>query len=193
MSQFSQLEQYSIIRNFVIAPNMTIEAKEWLVLGLDEFFPSAGKYQIKLVVRDATRSHAVESNTVEIEIREPNGSNRDAYNFVRSSGFAESLFTGDRFNIVRSILEQVQTRFPNSPYAKNAIFVLGEKHFIRGELRKALQHLIRLEHDNDFFFAERVRTYLAKIRELLTAQSPHSRNIPSQEGISSRPIEFDFV
>lgn len=171
MGQFSQLTGCGVQHNTEVAPHSVLEAREWLVLGLDQHFPEPGNYEMKLVVRSDDRSHSVESNTVEIEVRAPTGSNRDAYNFVRNSGYPESLFTGDDFPRLRPILETILIRYPNSPYAKCATFALGQKHFILRQYPQALGHLIRLEYDNNFILAEKVRRYLAEIRAFQASTS----------------------
>lgn len=178
MGDFSQMFAYGSHVNVEIPPNSVIEAKEWLTLGLNVYFPEPGTYEVKAIIRNENRTQFVESNAINIEIQEPTGTDVNVYNLIKTSRFPESLFGGDYFDKTRNTLENISTRFSTSGYSKNAAFVLGEKYFIRREYQKALLNLIRLEDDRNFIFAEKVRHYLAEIRRLPREQLDNGTQIP---------------
>jgi hypothetical protein len=170
MGQFSQLSAFVAYTNVEIPPNSVSEAKDWMMLGLNKYFPEPGTYEIKAVVFNDNRTQSVESNTITIEIQEPTGANRNVYNLIKNSGVQEYLFSGDNFDQIKNTLEAITTRFPNSDYAKSSSFVLGEKLFARKQYGQALVHLLRLENDRDFIFADKVRNYLTEMRRLPQSQ-----------------------
>ena len=139
-------------------------ANEWLTINLSKYFAEPGNYELRAVLYNADRTQSVESNRITIEIHEPAGTDRMVYNLIRDSSYRDYLFSGAEFLKVKSTLEQITTRYPNSSYAKSAFFVLGEAHLHRRELASALVNLTRLEHDDTFLHAAKVRRYLAEIR-----------------------------
>ncbi len=165
MGQFSQLSKFIAYTNVEIPPNSVSEAKEWMMLGLNQHFPEPGTYEIKAVVLNDDRTQSVESNTIIIEIQEPTGTDRNAYNLIKNSSFQEYLFSGDNFDKIKNTLETIATKFPNSPYVKSASFVLGERYFVRKQYARALIYLLKLENDDEFIFREKVRNYLNEIRQ----------------------------
>jgi hypothetical protein len=166
ISQLTPLSSLTEYKNIEISPNASYTAKEWITLGLNMDFPEPGTYEIQAVLANADRTQFIESNKVSIEIQEPTGSDREAYNLIKNSPSKEYLFSGAQFNKVKNTLEAITTRFPNSVYAKGSSFVLGEVYFGRKNYSQALLNLLRLENDRDFIFAEKVRNYLAEIRRL---------------------------
>lgn len=157
---------YKVSTNVTIASGKVVESKEWLAVGLGKYFPEPGTYELQAVLASADRTQFLESNIVTIEIREPTGSARAAFNLIRSSGHKDYLFSGFNFESTRSLLEALKTQYLNTPYGQGATFVLGEAHFENREYSTALANLVLLENSRDFIFAEKVRNYLAKIRAL---------------------------
>lgn len=171
-AQRVKIDQLTLIRGYYAFKNVEIksgessEAKEWITLELNKYFPEAGTYELQAVLFNADRTQSIESNTVIIEIQEPSGVNRNAYNLIKNSSFQNYLFSGAEFNKVKNTLETITTRFPDSAYAKNSFFLSGEIYFHRKQYPKALVNLLRLENDNSFIFADKVKNYLTEIRRL---------------------------
>lgn len=157
-------------KNIEIEPSESSEATEFVTLGLNKYFPEPGIYELQAVLYNADGTQSIESNTVTIEIQEPSGINRNAYNLIKNSSFQDYLFSGAEFKKVKNTLEAITTRFPNSAYAKNSFYLLGEVYFYDKQYPKALTNLLRLENDNGFIFAEKVKNYLTEIRRLPQAQ-----------------------
>lgn len=156
-----ELTRYS---NVPIESGESVDGKELITLGLAKYFGVAGSYEVQAVLTNHDGTELIESNIVVINVQEPTGANRSAYNLIRNSSFRDYLFSGLEFDDTKSILERLKTLYPNSPYTRNATFVLGENYFHDGRFVPALANLVRLENDNEFVHAEKVRKYLAEIR-----------------------------
>ena len=166
INMLSPILSLTRVKNVAIAPGTSSEAKEWLTLALDRYFPEPGTYQLQAELANEDRTQFIQSNTINIEIKQPIGVDFEAYNLIRNSPMQEALFSGAEFDRAKDTLEAIKTRFPTSAYARGAFFVLGEAYFSRRQYGQALANLIRLENDRDFIFAEKVRNYLAEIRRL---------------------------
>lgn len=153
------------LKNIVVPPGDSYEAKEWIILNLNKYLPEPGIYELQAILANDDGTQTIESNVISIEIQEPNGANRNAYNLIKNSSFQEHLFSDMEFEKKKNVLERIANQYSNSSYAQNAYFVLGERHFIRRQYAQALAYFVRLENDNGFFFADKVRNYLAVIRQ----------------------------
>lgn len=158
-----KLVQYT---NVIMAPRESINAKELITLGLARYFPEPGSYEVQATLTNSTWQQSIESNVISIDVQEPIGVDRSAYNLIRASPFKESIFSGSEFGETRSTLETITLLYPNSVYARHASFVLGENYFYGRNYPQALINLVRLENDNDFVYVGKVRKYLAEIRRL---------------------------
>ena len=150
IGNLSPIRRLITVKNMAIAPGASSEAKEWLTLALNRYFPEPGIYQLQAELENEDRTLSIESNTVNIEIKQPIGVDLQAYNLINNSPMQEALFSGAEFDRAKDTLEEIKTRFPTSAYARGAFFVLGEAYFSRRQYGQALANLIRLEHDNTF-------------------------------------------
>lgn len=157
--------------NVTIEPRESIEAKELITLGMVRYFPEPGSYEIQATITSSDGKQSVESKPVTINIQEPTGADRPAYNLIRNSSFQEFLFSGSEFGSVKDTLETITALYPNSVYAKHASFVLGENYFYGKNYPQALLNLVRLENDANFIHAEKVRRYLTEIRKVNAIQT----------------------
>ncbi len=81
----SPIQGLSAYKNIEIPAGGSREGKEWLTLGLDKYFPKPGTYQLKMVLANPDRTQLIESNTLDIEIKEPTGIDREVYNLIKNS------------------------------------------------------------------------------------------------------------
>lgn len=158
--------------NVPIDPQESITSKDLLTLGLARYFPEPGRYELQASLANSSGTEFIESNTIIIEIREPIGMDRVAHDLIKNSTFQDHIFSGAEFTQVRSTLERIITLYPETPYAHSAAFALAENYFYsRGNRSKALPYLLKLETDEDFIFADKVKKYLTEIRK--EQLSPH--------------------
>lgn len=166
IEQLTVIHAFGAFKNSEISPGASYETKQWITLGLGKYFLQPGNYELQAVLENADGTQSIESNKVTIDIREPFGADRQVYNLIKNDALKDYLFSGAEFEKTTPVLETIKTRFPNSGYAKSAFYVLGEKHFVLKQYPQALVNLIKLEHDDDFIFAHKVRDYLSEIRRL---------------------------
>ncbi len=166
----SPISTLAFFTNVQIAPGKGSETKGLITIGLNKYFPEPGIYEIQAALRNDDGTQSIESNKVTIEIQKPTGLNLAAYNLIKNSSLQDFMFSGIKFNRAKDILETLNLIHPNTPYAKNSSFLLGETHFELRQYPQALTNLIRLENDSNFIFAEKVKNYLTEIRRLLQTQ-----------------------
>lgn len=147
-----------------VPPGTSTVASEWITINLSKYFPNAGSYEVYARLYNPQGTEFVESNRITVQIQEPVGTDRLVYELIRNHRAKDYLFSGAEFKHAKSVLETITTRYPNSAYAKSAFFVLGEVQFYGRDYPAALLNLMRLEHDDTFIHAEKVRRYLAEMR-----------------------------
>jgi len=164
VTQLDPLQVFSNKPHAALPSGESIRSTDLLTLNLSRYFPEPGTYEIRAKLANPGRTQFIESNVVIIAVREPGPLDRPAYNLIKDSAFGEYLFSGFEFNRTETILETLATMHPQSPYARHANYLLGETYFHRRDYVRALPKLVRLENDNGFIYAEKVRRYLAEIR-----------------------------
>lgn len=163
--------------NVAIPPGTSVEVRESLTLGLNRYFPEFGEYEIQVVLASADRMQTIESNIVTIEIKGPAGAERRGYDLIKNSAFQDYLFSGVDFPKVKGTLESLTALYPKSAYAQSAAFVLGENYFYGKNHSKALTNLLKLENDENFIFAAKVKKYLTEILK----EQLHQKQIQDKE------------
>jgi hypothetical protein len=107
---------------------------------------------------------------LEIEVKEPvSRADKAVLNLIRNSSHQAYFFTGSRYEQIKPLLETIATRYPNSAYATNSVYLLGESHFADEESLPALNYLTRLENDTEFILLDKMRRFIAEIRCRLAA------------------------
>lgn len=166
IASLTPLHTYVIRNNNIVIPaGISHEAKAWLAFELNQYFSEPGIYQLQMVMLNFDETQSIESNTLAIEIKEPIGVDREVYNLIKKTVRSDSLFTGMDFNKTKDVLETIANRFPNNTYAKNSTFLLGEWNFYRKQYSEAMSYFLKLENDNDFIFANKVKKYIDEMRE----------------------------
>jgi hypothetical protein len=167
----SALSPLSFVTNVKLAPGESCEIKGWITIGLHRYFPEPGTYELQARLSNDDGTQVIMSNKATVEIKTPTGADRNAYNLIKNSSLEEFLFSGHKFDKAKDILETLTVTHANTPYAKSGSFLLGETYFNAKQYPQAMKHLIRLENDKDFIFADKVKDYLEEIRELLQQQN----------------------
>ena len=149
-----------------MSPGDKFTANEILAFRTEEIFPGPGTYELKARLRCSDGSQLVESQPITIRIREPEGQDLEAYNFLREQTKPELFFTGFgsvRDNRAEETLETFVTQFSDTAYGDYATYLLGQVRFVKKDFTSARAQFERLANNRDFVFADRVRDYLAKI------------------------------
>jgi len=168
----SSYTPFVLFKDVPIPARTDYQAKEWLAVGLNKYFPDAGMYELQAVLTNADGSQQIQSNKIYLQIETPSGIDRDVYQLIKNSKSPDYFFDGGGFKKVKDTLDDIAIRYPNSAYTQGANFMLGKANFYRKDYQKALKHLQKLENDSNFIHNEKVRKHLDEIREILTNSTP---------------------
>lgn len=126
-----------------------------------------GKQQIKIV-----------SNSISIDISEPQGLERQAYEYIKGP-----LTLAEKQTDVQVIAQRKQEfvdRYRNSVYAKYISFRLAFTYKVLGEDEKALRELCKISNEN-FYYSKDVQRDVYQIEEKLRpfVMLPLPENVPT--------------
>ena len=158
-----------------MSPGDKFTKNEILAFRIEEIFPGPGTYELKARLSCSDGRQLIESQPITIRIREPEGQDLEAYNFLRKHTEPEFFFTGVgavRDKSTADTLETFVTRFRETAYGDDASYTLAQVKFVKNELATARFHFEGLAKKRDFIFAERVRDYLEKIERKLALLEP---------------------
>ena len=169
-----RIENLSMIQPLIgaypqkILPGSVLQEKQLVDLELDKIFPYPGEYQLQARLLDIDGKKTIESNLLRIQILEPTGLDRQAFDFIKNNGNPSYFLNGyDRVvdNKPLTILEEFVSRFSGTAYGDYAIFQLAGVYFAKEDYEKAIKHLEKLANKSDFAFAERAREFLDQSQE----------------------------
>lgn len=164
------IHKFTTFTHSSIGPQQSVVGKDLIKLGLDRLFAESGSYEIQATLASSDGKTLIESNRIQITSQAPTAVDLAAYNLIRDASFPEGVFSGREFDRAKNTLETITRLHPNTAYARYASFVLGENYFYRKNYARSLLHLVKLENNTDFVYAEKVREYLDEIRRI-SAQS----------------------
>jgi len=153
------------LRNSVLEPGGGRTTRERLMINLDSFFPTAGTYRVTFKVLDRLSQAPLSSNLVLIRIVEPEGIDREAYDYLRQWPHAGSWFQ----TATQSELEDFLTRFPDSGYSDLARVALGEWVFAELEYQRASEIFSVVAQKGRSRLSEHAAERLQLIREAARA------------------------
>lgn len=149
-----------------MSPGDKFTKNEILGFRIEEIFPGPGRYELKARMGCSDGSQLIESPPIPIRITEPEGDDLEAYNFLRKHTQPEYFFSGYtlfRDKTAVQTLEDFVTRFEDTAYGADAMYLLGQFRFVKNDLLAARLQFEKLARRRDFIFADGVRDYLAKI------------------------------
>lgn len=165
--QLSPFPKEIFIKPVEIKPGESYQAKELLTLNLDSIFPEPGEYHIYATLLDPNSKQVVKSNIVTIHVLEPEGVDRQAFDFIQASSKSSDFLSGRYLSgheEAQSTLERFVLNYGGSAYGDYATFLLGELYFEQGEDDKAGEQFLRLSKKPDFVFADKVSDYRVKLK-----------------------------
>ncbi len=156
---------------------------------LSDLLSRPGRYQLRLEFNyrvyegETNRTSRVVSNTVEIEIREPLGLNREAFDFMNGPLDVASKDTNNP--VITQRQQEFVDRFASSVYAKFVVFQLANTYQAMGETGKAAREICKLA-GQDFFYQRAVDK---KIYELEAKLRPfaYPAGLPENAPLPERP------
>jgi hypothetical protein len=171
----------------VIQPGQEIWRKDILtsVPTLEEILSRPGRYEIRAEFRynngaNEKQKEVIVSNPITINILEPNGVDRQAYNYIKQviepARYRERA-SGEVFQLQQNFLDN----YGNSVYAKYIAIELASGYKGSGENAKAKRELCKI-HNVNFYFSEQVRRNIweleAKLHPRVLVELPENAPIP---------------
>lgn len=132
---------------------------------LDEIFPRAGIYELKLAVL-GSEGKLIESNSVEITIREPEGSDKAAFEFIQKNKAHQQfpvLFTWNihkKNEAGKTLLEEFVSKHGESVYGDYAILHLARYYRATKQFEKAKIELEKLKFSKNPRIAKEAKSVL---------------------------------
>lgn len=164
--------KYGLIKSSLrtMQPGEQIQQDILLDSALSELlFPSPGRYDLQVEFVYNTEAEGrqqvkIASNSISINISEPTGINRQAYDYIKGP-----LATANNGTNVRAIVEREQefvNRYKNTVYAKYISISLARTYQTLGEDEKALRELCKISGEN-FYHSKEVQKKVYEIEEKL--------------------------
>lgn len=166
--QLSSFPKQVFVSPVEMKPGESYQAKELLALDLDRIFPEPGNYQIHAVLIDPNSRLEVKSNALSIRILEPEGIDRQAFEYIRANSKGASVLSGRYLSgqeKARKVLERLALSYDKSVYGDYAAYLLGELYFAQEEYDKASRQFSRLAKKADFALADKAAEYLAEAKQ----------------------------
>ena len=171
--QLSPFAKEMFIKPVEMKPGESYHAKELFTLNLDSLFPKPGEYQIQAILLFPNSKLTVKSNTVAIHIREPEGIDRQAFDFIQANSRSSDFLSGRYLSghqKAQSLLERFVMNYGESVYGDYATFLLGELYFVQEEYEKASELFLKVANKPDFAFSDKVSDHLNKLKGELSKE-----------------------
>lgn len=128
------------------------------------FFPGPGSYQLRFVLRSSGGAKTIESNLIEITISEPEGEDKEAFDYLAKHkeffGLSSWVPRGEED---RAVLETFVKEYGLSAYGELAAASLGSFYLARGDLDKAEAEFNKLKLSPNRIVAEEAKHSLEEI------------------------------
>ena len=168
IQQLSPFPEEVFIKPIEMKPGDGFHTKELLSLNLDNIFPQPGEYQIYAVLFDPNSKREVKSNKLTVQILQPEGIDRQAFEFIQTNSRSANLLSGRYLSgnqRAQNALEMFVQIFDKSVYGDYASFLLGELYFTQEEYNRAAEQFNKVANKADFVLADRAQKYLVEARE----------------------------
>lgn len=167
----------------IMQPNGTKEEKNIIDENLAEkLFPQPGRYQMKIEFIYSNYTYGQEqietvaSNPITIEITEPHGVNRKAYDYLKNT-YEPTKKRGNVREIV-GVEQYFVDNFPNSTYWKYITYKLANTYPVIGELEKAEREFLKIT-DLEFYYTEQVEEQFNKLVKKLGRDKRNPKQLQS--------------
>ncbi|HEX8195600.1 MAG TPA: hypothetical protein VF571_05260 [Pyrinomonadaceae bacterium] len=146
----------------------------------EQIFPQPGRYQVRVEFNylDSTFGQLQRvktmSNPITIDIQEPTGNDRQAYNFFKNT--FEPVYKRFDQNEMLRLLQQFadNPNFKTTVYWKYIVYDLASIYFDKGENEKAEREFLRVARIN-FYHSKRVRDGIMEVARKLNRITPADR------------------
>lgn len=145
----------------------------------ERLFPRAGRYELQVEFKylDFSFGYRLEqkilSNPITIEIREPSGNDRRAYDYLKNT--YQPVRRGGNAEEKTRMQQYFVHNFRDTVYWKYITFELAEQYAFQNEHAKAEQEYFKLI-DLDFYYSKKVKSELARLAVKLGRPTPLSKH-----------------
>lgn len=152
-----------------------VEEEVTLETNLDKFFPRPGRYTIRLAIT-APEGKLIESNSVEINVVEPTGIDKRAFEFIQQNKAHQKypvLFqwkNEEQVEYSKVLLEEFVDKFSSSIYGDYAIYRLGNYYKATGQLDKARTEFEKLTCSKNARIVREARTTFPDVRKRICGE-----------------------
>ncbi|HEX6046868.1 MAG TPA: hypothetical protein VFZ22_20415 [Pyrinomonadaceae bacterium] len=162
------LKKHLVVSPREFRPDEQIERTDRLTYMLNRAFPDPRTYQVHALFVSHDGKDSVVSNSIEVEIVQPDGVDAQALQFIREQAEPAYFFTGVR--AVKNaeqlkVLEKFVTDYGESSYGDDASFALAEVHFARRDYEKSRTIFERLSKSSDRTLATEAAHFLKLINQ----------------------------
>lgn len=132
------------------------QVKEEVIDRVDEFFPQPGFYQLQFFVH-TNAGNTVASNVIDVAVLEPTGTDKAAYEILRSFEKPMTFYWVWEVRDGLKRLQEFANTYRDTVYGEYAILHLGEAYLAKGEFAKAEVEFKKIRSSKN--------THLAKIAD----------------------------
>lgn len=150
----------------LIPPNQKTEVTD-VFYTLHRYFPETGTYTFEMELRGIKSEQKVKAAPFNINIVNPTGRDRAAYNFLKTKKVPMFFFygQGSAESELFKHFENIANQFGDTDYGDYATWVVANTSRFRGDKVKAKQMLKRLQSRPNFVFKEKVKELLEELEE----------------------------
>lgn len=170
-----------------IQPGQEIQRKDMLGGSqiLEKVFSRPGKYEVRAEFRydknsQNSQRETIISNSVTINIVEPNGVDLQAYNYIKQI-IEPARYRERSSNELLQLQQNFLDNYENSVYAKYIAVEIASGYKALGENAKAKRELCKI-HNVNFYFSEQVRRNIweidAKLNPRALVELPENAKVP---------------
>jgi hypothetical protein len=171
----------------VIQPGQEVQKKDILngASVLEKLFSRPGRYQVRAEFRydispEVNRKETIISNPVTINVVEPQGNDRQAYNYIKQV-IDPARYRERTANELQQLEQNFLDTYGNSVYAKYMAVELASGYKASGDNAKAKKELCKI-HNVNFYYSEQVRRAIweidAKLNPRVLVDLPEDAQIP---------------
>jgi len=149
-----------------IKPGESVEVDNILDYPLMEIFPKPGVYRLRAKMTNWGKPGFAVSAPVTITVVAPEGTDKDAFDFILKTPNPDMFYTGDG-NLGRSEKNwrQFLDRYPNCIYSDFVTFSLARHLFYRNEIGESAMLFGQLTEKTDFPYREKSLFFLSETKK----------------------------
>ncbi|MGI8639073.1 MAG: hypothetical protein ACR2MG_03885 [Pyrinomonadaceae bacterium] len=153
---------------------------------LDHIFPQPGRYQLRIEFRYLDLSYGqkqdvtIISNPIMIEITEPRGKDRLAYDYLKN--IYEPVDRRLKTEELIPLQQRFVDNFSDTVYGKYMTFKLAENYMLTKQYKKAEDEFYKIS-DIDFYYSKRVDDQLRELAGKLHRPNRRTKRLPDLSNI----------